>query len=445
MSKSPQLGLPGIVVCDSGSGVTKAGLSTDAFPRLVMPTLVGRPVVRDHARYSRHIFADENVLDEYLVLRSVPTDEKPKSVDLSGAHVYIGNEAKQHQSLVDLSCPIRSGVVKNWEDMERVWSHVFKHLKADEQEGQVLTPSNRQQQKRKRRSSAVRPAAAHSVVLTESVEEPFKNQREKTTEMMFETFLFERVNMSASAALILAARGTSSGIIVECGDGITEIIPVSNGYVQKGSVRKTKVGGRAVTERLIDLLKRSDGSNYRLDADRDFYLIEKLKEKLCYIATDLREERYVAEKTNALSATFSLPDRTSIVINKERFLGPEILFQPQFMGDASSDCSGISGLVEESISSCAIDLRAPMYKSIILSGGSTLLPGFGDRIRSDLRAHKVMVDEAGDRLLLPFQGGAALAQLHQSSTTWWMDKKEYDEVGPYAIHRLFNFGDHKSN
>ena len=419
-------------MCDTGSGLVKAGLASDEYPWLVMPTLVGRPVVRDHAKYSRHVLQDENAMDEYLLLDPRAGDQKPHPAGVSEA--MVGKHARDNQSFLDISSPMRGGVVKNWTDMELVWQRVFEQLKnRDDTTAGVLTPSN----KNRRNRADGADAGPMSVVLTEScVEMGSKQQREKTAELMFESFDFGRINVSASPALVLAARGTTTGLVVDCGDSACEVVPVAHGLVQRGSIRRVKIGGHQVTDRLIDLLKWSDGSNYRLDRERDFHLIERVKERYCYVASDVGEERYVADKTNCVSMSVALPDKT-LVMNKERFLAPEILFQPHFMGDASSDSLGVSGLISDAVAGSPIDLRSGFYNSIILTGGTSLTRGFGERLRADLRSNSPYIDESPDRLFLPFQGGAAMANLHQENDSpFWLARREYDEVGASAVHRL---------
>ncbi|MEQ2218943.1 hypothetical protein XENOCAPTIV_010297, partial [Xenoophorus captivus] len=45
----------------------------------------------------------------------------------------------------------------------------------------------------------------------------------------------------------------------------------------------------------------------------------------------------------------------------------------------------ISDVVDEVIQSCPIDVRRPLYKNIVLSGGSTMFRDFGRRLQRDLK------------------------------------------------------------
>jgi actin-related protein 2 len=422
------------IVCDAGSGFMKLGLASELFPSIVAPTIVGRPVVRDHLRYSRHIVsenvANENMLDEYIVLRkeqgpvrSMHPDDKPTSglvQRIPSGDMYIGKAARDQQSYLDLSRPIERGIVKDWEEMERVFEEYFANLRTSESEQRVLTPSN---QRTKRPESN----SASSIVLTDMVSTVPGRQREKLLELMFEKFSFERSNISPAAALTLAGKGLSTGLVVDVGDTKTEIVPVVSGFVQKGSVRTSDLGGRTVTNRFIDLLKRGDSANYMLDKERDFFLMEREKENICYVATDLGEERYLADTTPLLTQHLKLPDKT-LVANSERFLAPEILFQPGFLGDP--DKLGISQLIQDSVQSTAIDLRQGLMRSIVLSGGGTMVPGFVPRLRKDLAMPAI--DECATRQFSAYIGGCVMANTASDESNWWIGKKEYQEKGPSA-------------
>lgn len=45
----------------------------------------------------------------------------------------------------------------------------------------------------------------------------------------------------------------------------------------------------------------------------------------------------------------------------------------------------ISEVVDEVIQNCPIDVRRPLYKNVVLSGGSTMFRDFGRRLQRDLK------------------------------------------------------------
>lgn len=64
-----------------------------------------------------------------------------------------------------------------------------------------------------------------------------------------------------------------------------------------------------------------------------------------------------------------------------RFQVPEGLFTPEKWG---IDNPGLHKLVHHAIQECGVDLRREMCRSIYLSGGLTLLPGFAERLESEI-------------------------------------------------------------
>lgn len=75
-------------------------------------------------------------------------------------------------------------------------------------------------------------------------------------------------------------------------------------------------------------------------------------------------------------------DRQALAMSVERFAIPEVLFRPS---DIGLDCGGIVEGIVESITACPPTVRAAMYHNILLVGGNAKIPGFRDRVESDLR------------------------------------------------------------
>lgn len=69
-------------------------------------------------------------------------------------------------------------------------------------------------------------------------------------------------------------------------------------------------------------------------------------------------------------------------IGPARFRAPEVLFRPDLLGD---ECEGIHEVLMYSIQKSDLDLRKILYQNIVLSGGSTLFKGFGDRLLLELK------------------------------------------------------------
>lgn len=58
------------------------------------------------------------------------------------------------------------------------------------------------------------------------------------------------------------------------------------------------------------------------------------------------------------------------------------MFRPDLLGE---ECEGIHEVLMYAITKSDMDLRKILYQNIVLSGGSTLLKGFGDRLLLELK------------------------------------------------------------
>lgn len=173
-----------------------------------------------------------------------------------------GDEAAAVRHILEVKYPVENGIVRSWEDMEHLWNYTFF-------EKMKINPKE------------------HKILLTEPPQNPSKN-REKLIEKMFETYEFGAANISIQAMLTLYAQGLLTGVVVDTGDGVTHIVPVYDGYVPQHLIRRLDVAGRHVTSYLIKLLLLR---GYAFNRSADFDTVRMIKEKLCYVAYDINEER----------------------------------------------------------------------------------------------------------------------------------------------------------
>ena len=120
----------------------------------------------------------------------------------------------------------------------------------------------------------------------------------------------------------------------------------------------------------------------------------------------------------------------------ERFRAPEIMFQPQLIG---LEYKGVHDMVHTAIRKCDYDLRGTLYNSVILSGGTTMCQGFGDRLLNEIRKLvakdcKIRIYAPPNRQLSTWSGGSILASL-ATFKQMWLSKEDYEEEGVSALHR----------
>ena len=359
------------IVCDNGSGMVKAGFSGDDAPRAVFPSIVGRPKT------------------EQAMLGAAKKDH------------FVGDDAQAKRGVLHIRYPIEHGIVTNWEDMEKIWHHTFyNELRTQPEDSKVL--------------------------LTEAPMNP-KQNRERMTQIMFETFNVPAMYVGIQAVLSLYSSGRTTGIVLDSGDGVTHTVPIYEGYSMPHAVMRVDMAGRDMTEYMQKLLM-GKGHSFTTSAEKE--IVRSVKEQLCYVAGDFEEE----EKKPEQDVEFELPDGSTMMVGRQCYQCPEALFKPEKIG---LEAEGFHGLAYKSIQKCDIDVRRDLYSNVVLSGGTTMYKGLPERLEKEL---KTLVTAADIKVVAPPErkysvwiGGSILSSL-TTFQNQWVNKSEYDEAGPGIVH-----------
>ena len=362
------------IIIDNGTGYCKAGLSGEEGPRAVFPACVGYPNNDNDI-----VVGDKKVF-------------------------FVGADAEAKNDVLKLNYPIEHGVVNNWDDMIKIWGHVFvNELKF--------------------------PPEEHNVMLTEAPNNP-KENREKMAQIMFETFDVPGLYIAIQAELSLYCAGKFTGIVEDSGDGVTHFVPIFDGYSVQNAVISLDLAGRDLTEYMMKLLTET-GMKFSNTSEKE--IVKEIKEKSCYVALDFEEELKSVEPFD-----YKLPDGTQVIIKDQRIRCPEALFKPSMIG---KEGNGIGQTCNDSIQKCDVDIRKDLYNAVVLSGGTSMYNGLPERLTKEIKAlapesmkEEVKVIATPERKFAAWIGGSILSSI-STFDSMWITKNEYQESGATIVHR----------
>lgn len=378
---------PPVLVLDNGTGYIKIGFSNESKPRYVIPTLVGRQMLREGSK-----------------------------VDCEMRMRMFGDEVIPCRALLDLTHPVQAGIIFQKDDLLDLWRYVLTQ------------------------KMGIKEFKDLRVLVTEAPFTPIDNKK-KILDILLNDIGVSMANIEAQAKLSIFSEGVETGMVIDSGDGVSHCIPIVAGHILHHFADKINIAGSDITKRLIQLLQFK---GYAFNSTSDYELIREIKEKFCFVSSDYEKDKQLDRETTFYNTYYLLPDGERIRLSSEKFEAPEILFNPSLMG--REECS-LPEMVFKSIMKCPIETRRPLFGSLVLSGANTLFAGFTSRIENEVKTlykknvaneqtkgHSGMsfnVIDSYKRKYSVFIGGTVVANYYNNadSDEYWISQEEFNECG----------------
>ena len=330
------------------------------------------------------------------------TKKHPINLAMDENAYYVGDDARERRGRLTMKRPIEDSLVKSWEDYENLLSYTFFNV------------------------LKVCPDDVFAVI-TESPMQP-KKYREKTMEILFELFNLEGVYLASKSLLSLYSTGNTTGCVIDSGHGVSYSCPIYEGYCSPHTITKLDIGGRHLDEYLN---KKLFAAGYEFTTAFELEDLSKIKETLCYI---FYAGEYKDIKPEAEFKTYKLPDDSIVRLSNERHQIPEIVFDPKLIG---LDQPGLHQNAFQSIMKSNTEIRAELFKTVVLAGGNTLFTNFKPRFKSELQGMAptktdIEVIDKNERLISSWIGGSIIGNM-ETFQHLCIARKDYEE-DPKIIH-----------
>ncbi|KAJ0422571.1 actin family [Aspergillus carlsbadensis] len=267
-------------------------------------------------------------------------------------------------------------------------------------------------------------------------------------------------------------------LVVDSGYSHTVATPVYKGQPLQRGIRRLDLGGKHLTNYLKELV-----SIRQYNMVDETYIMNEVKESVCFVSNDFpgdleqtwkgNRKRGQLELRDGVVVDYVLPDPNGgkkgfmrphdptlgskkrkaafsggaehlsedvLVLGNERFAVPEILFTPS---DIGMKTAGIPDLILQSLSVLPTGLHPAFLANVLVVGGNSLLPGFMERLETELRQIAsaeciVRVRRSKDPIRSTWLGASRLGTNKEELKKIAVTRQEYQEHGSTWVGRKFS-------
>ena len=376
------------VVLDNGSLYIRAGFAGEQEHQCEMLNIVGR-AKQQQARQQQ----------------TVPASADDQQTAESS---YVGGEALSTGLDLQHDYPVKRGIITNWDDAQTIWGYIFeKELEIADNTGE------------------------HAILVTDPLLDQLSN-RKKLAEVLFEVFAFPALYIARQAVMSMYSTGETTGLLLQSGDGVTEVMAMVECFMVPESVQRFNLAGADMTQYLGEKLAQQGHHSFNRSTDAE--LLRSIKERLCFLThSGLKPPEGEDEEPSV----FQLPDGETLQMSQADCAGVfEAMFHPELL---TGESDGVQNTIHTAVNKSDIDSRKKLWSNIILSGGNTMVRGFAERLKDELRplvpsTVTINVKSPEQRQFSAWKGASMMASL-PSFQQLLISKAEYDELGMDIVKR----------
>ncbi|KAK5082093.1 Actin- protein 6 [Lithohypha guttulata] len=386
--------------------------------------------------------------------------------------------------------PIENGQLVNWEAEKEIWDHAFFDQSTAHRNTFISTPSETTLLLTE--SSNVMPALQRNTDEVIMEEWGFRGYMRTTGSSLN---AYNHLRALFDTAITPDAQPSSTKLPADCllvvdsGYSCTTITPCFQGRPIQRAIRRLDFGGKHLTNYLKEIV-----SVRHFDLHQDMKIVNDLKEDISFVSIDFKRDLEQAWKGSRRSnkpvqiipdamdlgedesakdtrIDYVLPDGVNLTrgyarpydpsreianrrklaaaqnideivmtLGNERFVVPEIMFNP---ADIGSKQPGLADAVVQSLSKLPPLIQATMIANVLVVGGTAKIPGFVSRLQDELRTRirtewPVQVRRMDDPVTSTWLGGARLASSHQEvMQKMVVTREQYHEYGSAWLARQF--------
>jgi len=315
---------------------------------------------------------------------------------------FIGNNCTPYLGILKLRYPIQHGAFKNERDISLIFNHIFTELGLESEE----IPN-------------------HPLLITEPILNP-RNNREIISEILFEKYGVSSLVFGNQPPLSLFSFSSTTGLVLESGEGVSQVCSICDGYALPCSFMRSNFGGGDVSYYLNQLLKMQ-GIEFLSDTEK--LTLHEIKKKL---KLELVESKSNEDK----SIIYSLPDKREIILEHKEFDAAKVVLNPSLVG---KNCLGLHQMVTTSIERVNADLREKLYSNIRLTGGNSSIDNFRDVMNTKIehflgKFSGINIRTASNCTVSNWNGGNILSNLGIFNDLL-ITKKDWEEKGKDIVHK----------